>query len=204
MTRIRKLHLHQRDNTTAEQHARAMLTALGIACDREQTLDTPRRLVAALNELTAGIELDPARHLARTFPGEAPTKDQGMVTVVGIPLVSLCEHHMLPFVGTAAVAYLPVDRIVGLSKIARMVAEYAARPQVQERLGWQIVEAIVSRLDTLGAACVLRSRHCCMTLRGACATSGEMVTSHLTGLFKDDAAARGEFLTLAHQATPAA
>lgn len=181
----------------ATVHARALLEALGVDCDTEDTLDTPARFVRAMLELTAGLREDPARHLSRTFP--APTADPGMVVVTGVPFVSLCEHHLLAFTGTAAVAYLPSPgaRIVGLSKLARVAQEYAARPQVQERLGDQIVTAIATHLDTLGAACILRATHSCMTLRGARATGAVMVTSHLTGRFRDDPAARGEFLQLA-------
>src|SRR5205807_5162993 len=111
----------------------------------------------ALAELTSGLALDPARHLAVTFP--PPSDDPPMVVVPGIPIVSVCEHHMLPFTGTATVAYLPAGRIVGLSKLARVAQEYAARPQVQERLGDQIVVTIDRHLDTLGAACQIRAVH---------------------------------------------
>jgi len=110
-----------------------------------------------------------------------------------------CEHHLLPFTGTATIGYLPEPgaRIVGLSKLARVTQEYAARPQVQERLGDQIVTAITSNLDTLGAGCILRAVHTCMTLRGARAAGAAMVTSHLTGRFRTDKAARDEFMILA-------
>jgi GTP cyclohydrolase I len=179
-----------------EALARALLESLGLP-ETEATKDTPRRLVAALVELTAGLRTDPDRHLLVTFPPESP--DPGMILVAGVPFVSLCEHHMLPFTGTATVAYLPAPgaRIVGLSKLARVVSEYAARPQIQERLGDQIVRAITGNLDTLGAACMIRAAHSCLTLRGAKAVGAEMVTSHLAGRFRDDPSARGEFLALA-------
>jgi GTP cyclohydrolase IA len=179
----------------ATVHARRMMTALGIDVDDEVTEKTPARFVKALLELTSGARLEPDRHFKVTFP--APSDDSGMVLVPGIPFVSICEHHLLTFTGTATVAYLPSGRIVGLSKIARVVQEYAARPQVQERLGNQIVTAINENLDTLGAACMLRAVHSCMTLRGAKAVGAAMVTSHLTGLFRTDPAARSEFLELA-------
>jgi len=119
--------------------------------------------------------------------------------LVGGHLSHNCEHHLLPFTGTATIGYLPEPgaRIVGLSKLARVTQEYAARPQVQERLGDQIVTAITSNLDTLGAGCVLRAVHTCMTLRGARAAGAAMVTSHLTGRFRTDKAARDEFMVLA-------
>jgi GTP cyclohydrolase I len=152
-------------------------------------------MVGALLEMTGGLLLDPARHLTRTFP--PPSDDPPMVVVPGIPIESVCEHHMLPFAGTATIAYLPAGRIVGLSKLARVAQEYAARPQVQERLGDQIVAAIDEHLDTKGSACMIRAVHTCMTLRGARAAGAAMVTSHLTGQFRNDKAARSEFLTLA-------
>lgn len=180
----------------AEQHARALIEALDIP-ETESTKDTPRRLVAALAEMTAGLHVDPARHLAVTFPPESP--DPGMIVVTGISFCSVCEHHMLPFTGTATVGYLPAPRarIVGLSKLARLVTDFAARPQIQERLGDQITTALTGNLDTLGAACLIRASHTCMTLRGARSANSTMVTSHLAGRFRDDPTVRGEFLTLA-------
>lgn len=178
-------------------HARAMLRELGLPCDDEETGATPARFVRAMLEFTSGLHVDPDRHFATTFP--APPGDPGMVVVPRVPFVSICEHHLLAFTGTANVAYLPAPggRIVGLSKLARVVQEYAARPQVQERLGQQVVSAIDGNLQTRGAACMITAVHSCMTLRGAKAVGAAMVTSHLTGLFKTDAAARDEFLRLA-------
>lgn len=188
---------HDDDSDPAVGHARQLLAHLGVLDGGESTADTPARFVRALRELTRGVHTDPARHLARTFPPESD--DPGMIVVPGVRFVSVCEHHLLPFAGTATVGYLPTPgaRIVGLSKLARIVQEYAARPQVQERLGQQIVAALTGRLDTLGAGCVIRSEHSCMTLRGARATGACMVTSHLAGAFRDDPTARAEFLALA-------
>jgi GTP cyclohydrolase IA len=178
----------------AAAHARAMLNALGMACEDESTKDTPERFVRALDEMTRGRWLDPCRHLAVTFPAQSARP--GMITVTGIPFVAVCEHHLLPFEGRAAVAYIPAEgaRIVGLSKLARLVAEYAARPQVQERLSAQVVDAITEALDVVGAACLIQSGHCCMTLRGARAHSSGMVTSQYTGVFAADPALRAEFV----------
>ena len=187
--------LEQAAQHPATAHARAMMSELGIDVDAEGTTATPARFVRALLELTHGARADPDRHFAVTFP--APSPDPPMVVVPGVPFTSLCEHHLLAFTGTATIGYLPAGRIVGLSKLARVAQEYAARPQVQERLGDQIVEAITRNLDTRGAACVLRSVHSCMTLRGARAAGAEMVTSHLAGAFRDDPAARAEFLQFA-------
>lgn len=181
----------------AAGHARAMLAALGIACDDESTAATPERFVRALAEMTAGRLVDPDRHLLVTFPPESPAP--GLIVVTGIPFQSVCEHHLLPFSGRAAVAYLPApgSRIVGLSKLARVVQEYAARPQVQERLCTQVVGAVTSRLRTDGAACLIRSVHSCMTVRGARAHGGEMVTTQYAGVFERDAGLRAEFLAMA-------
>jgi GTP cyclohydrolase I len=184
------------DLTQAARHARAMLACLGIACDDEHTIRTPERFVRAMAEMTAGRHRDPRRYLDVTFPAE-PT-DPGMIVVPGIRFVSLCQHHLLPWVGTAAVAYIPAPgaRIVGLSKLARMTKEFAARPQVQERLGQQIVHAIDTKLSVIGAACVIRGSHSCMSLRGARAQGAYMVTTHMLGVFHDDPAVRAEFLSL--------
>lgn len=184
------------DVEAATQHARNMLRCLGIPCEEDGTQETPGRLVRALAELTGGTRLDPDRHFARTFP--PPSDNPGMIIVPGIAFTSVCEHHLLAFTGTADVAYVPARgaRVVGLSKLARVVQEYAARPQMQERLGDQVVKAIGDNLDTVGAACVIRSQHSCLTLRGARAAGAGMVTSHLRGAFRDDAAMRGEFLEL--------
>ena len=181
-----------RDLTTITAHTRALLLALGVDPTRLQTADTPHRWARALIELTRGLTVDPTRHLRVTFPPESDTP--GLIAVAGIRFCSLCEHHMLPFAGTATVAYLPAPGapIVGLSKLARLVGDYATRPQVQERLGEQIVTAITTRLDTQGAGCLIRSAHTCMTSRGVHAHDAVMVTSHLTGLLDTDERLRAE------------
>jgi GTP cyclohydrolase I len=158
------------DPTTGEYAvdvARTLFTALGIRCDDELTRHTPRRFVQAILDLTSGIAVDPDRHLSVTFP---PAQgDPVVICVVQIPFTSLCEHHLLPFIGHAAIAYLPAPQtlIVHLSKLARLLCEDAARPQVQEQPGNQVVAAITTHLDTQRAACELRATHACTTLRGA-------------------------------------
>ncbi len=186
----------------AASYARRMLQVLGMPCEDPSTVDTPHRFVRAVRELTEGARTNPDRHFSRTFP--APSADPGMIMVPGIPFTSICEHHLLAFTGTMIVAYLPAPGapIVGLSKLARVAREYAARPQMQERLGDQITAAITGNLHTLGAACLIHSVHSCMTLRGARATGAAMVTSHLTGRFRD-AEVRAEFLALATAYLPA-
>jgi GTP cyclohydrolase I len=164
----------------------------------ETTRETGLRWATALIEMTAGLRDDPSRWLERTFPPEAD--DPGMVIVPGIEFASLCEHHMLPFTGTIVVGYVPHQggQIVGLSKIPRMVLGYAARPQVQERLGNQIIGAIMSSGIAEGAGAIIRSVHTCMTARGVRAHGASMTTSHLAGVFKDNTQTRSEFLALTH------
>ena len=175
-----------------------VLDRLGLEADLNPGMDdTPRRWAQALTEMTSGVDEDPARWLARTFPAEG--QDPGMVVVPGITFSSLCEHHMMPFAGTAVVGYLPKQggQIVGLSKIPRMVLGYAARPQVQERLGQQIVDALMEAGIAAGAGCILDSVHTCMVARGVRAHGASMRTSHLVGQFRDHHPTRQEFFTLA-------
>lgn len=174
----------------AAKHAAAMLAELGIAGVDEQTA---MRMVRALDELAAGRWVDPLRHLAVNFPPVA--RQPGLVVVTDIPFTSLCEHHILPFTGVATVAYLPAPGapIIGLSKLARMVVDYAARPQVQERLTDQVATALAERRGSWGAACAIRAVHACMALRGARtgARVGMVTTTYLGEL--DTAPWRGDF-----------
>jgi GTP cyclohydrolase IA len=185
------------DDFAAVAAAAALMDALGLERRTVGTAETPRRFAGALRELTEATHADPSDVLERTFPPEVAGDDPGMVAVVDIPFVSVCEHHLLPFTGTATVAYLPSPgaELVGLSKIPRLVLALARRPQVQERLGAQIVESLCSRLRVDGAAAVLKAQHSCMALRGVRADA-HMITSHLRGAFKDDPAVRAEFLAL--------
>lgn len=188
------------DVADAEDGVALLLQYLGYDHTTEGMRDTPARVVRAFEELTRGQHLDPTRHLKRTFPAEGTDHDE-MIAVVGIDYVAVCEHHLLPFPGTATVAYMPAPGapVVGLSKLARVVDEYASRLTMQERITRQVTEALDTHLDTMGAACVLRSRHACMGIRGIRKPDAEMVTSSLTGVFRDNPAARSELLTLAHQ-----
>jgi GTP cyclohydrolase I len=158
----------------------------------ESMRDTPTRMLRALEDMTSGYEQDPREILRTDFESEG--YDQ-VIVVRGIPFASLCEHHVLPFTGTADVAYLPGDRIVGLSKIPRLVECFARRLQVQERLTRDIAGALQEHLDPRGVMVVLRGTHSCMALRGVRST-GEMVTSDVRGLFRTDDAARAEALML--------
>jgi GTP cyclohydrolase I len=158
--------------------------------------DTPDRVQRALWEMTSGYDEDPAALLTRQFV-DVERADE-MIALVGIGFVSLCEHHMMPFTGTASVAYVPADgaAIVGLSKLARLVDVYARRLQVQERLTRQVTDALDEHLDTIGSACVVRASHTCMTARGVRKGGADMVTSSVTGVFRDNPAARAEFMAL--------
>jgi GTP cyclohydrolase I len=178
---------------SAEFGVRKLLEAMGDDPDREGLTDTPARVVRAMREMTAGLLLDPADVLGTTFD----VQSDEMVVVTGIEFVSLCEHHLLPFTGTAAIGYLPDQRVVGLSKLARLVDLYARRPQVQERMTRQITDALDAHLPSKGSACVLRATHSCMSCRGVRKVA-RMVTSSLTGAFRAEPETRGEFLSLAH------
>ena len=177
-----------------ERAVREILIAVGEDPDREGLLKTPNRVARAYGELMAGLQEDPKRHLKTVF---TETYDE-VVLLRDIEFHSLCEHHLLPFTGRAHVAYLPQGKVVGLSKLARLVEGFARRPQVQERLTTQIADAIMEELSPTGAACVIEATHTCMTIRGAKKHGSSMVTSALRGVFKEDARSRAEILTLMH------
>lgn len=175
-----------------ERAVREILFAVGENPDREGLKKTPSRVARAYQELMAGLRDDPRRHLRTIFHESY----QEIVLLRDIEFHSLCEHHLLPFTGRAHVAYLPDGRIVGLSKLARVVEEYARRPQVQERLTTQVVDAIMDELNPIGAACVIEAVHTCMTIRGVRKHGSVMVTSELRGIFKENPASRAEILSL--------
>ena len=179
---------HQIDRAT--DAAAAMLRALGLPIDDEDMAETPRRLVQAYAEL-----LSPEPFEMTTFPNSEGYDE--MVLVRDIPVRSLCEHHLLPFVGVAHVGYLPADRIVGLSKLARTVDHFARRVQTQERLTMQIANLLEEQLNPRGVGVLLIAEHSCMTLRGARAPGSATTTSSLRGHRRANAAARAEFLALA-------
>lgn len=185
----------QMHEVLAQAGIRALLALVGDDPDREGLLDTPARVVKAYREL-CGAPGDPETLLSKVFQIE----DADSVVAVGpIEFVSVCEHHLLPFTGTAWIAYIPAaDKVVGLSKLPRLLQHYAARPQVQERLGAQVTAAMDKYLDAKGSACVIKSSHSCMALRGVKVSGAQMVTSSLTGAFRDDPRTRAEFLALTH------
>lgn len=181
----------------AEAAVRTLLAWAGEDPTREGLVETPARVARAYEELFAGYAMDPETILAKTFH-EVEGYDE-MVTVRDIRLESHCEHHMVPFIGWAHVAYLPRQRVVGLSKIARVVEAFAKRFQVQERLTVQIADAIDRVLAPRGVAVVVEAEHFCMTTRGIRKPGALTVTSRMLGAFRDDASTRREFLAMIGQ-----
>ena len=178
----------------AEAAVRTLIAYAGDDPAREGLVDTPRRVVAAYDELFGGYHADPVDVLDRTF-SEIGTYDD-LVLVRDIPFYSHCEHHVMPFVGRAHVAYLPVERVVGLSKIARLIDVYARRMQTQEHLNSQIITAIDEVLKPRGVAVMLEAEHTCMSLRGVEKPGSKTITSQFTGLFRDDPSEQMRFITL--------
>ena len=179
------------DLVAAERAAGEFLRALGVATDDEHLRATPGRMARAYAELFTTPEFD-----LTTFPNDEDYDE--LVLARSIPLRSVCEHHLLPFVGVAHVGYLPRERILGLSKLARIVGHFAARPQVQERLTKQVAGWLQENLDPAGVGVVIEAEHTCMTVRGVRAAGSTTVTSALLGSLRDDARSRQEFFALAH------
>ncbi len=183
------------DKPRVEAAVRELLIAIGEDPDRPGLVGTPDRVARACEELFGGLSDEPARHLRKQFHEEG---NEELVVVRDIPFHSMCEHHLLPFIGRAHVAYIPRDgRITGLSKIARCVAGYAARPQLQERLTGQIADAMLAELDPKGVLVVIEAEHTCMTMRGIRAAGATTVTSAVRGILRDEAS-RKEALSLLH------
>ena len=178
----------------AEAAVRTLIEWAGDDPDREGLLDTPARVARSYRELFAGYEVEPRAYLERTFE-EVGGYDQ-LVVLKDIRFVSFCEHHMLPVVGVAHVGYLPTDRVVGISKLARVVRGYARRLQIQEKLTSQIATAIEEVLRPQGVGVVIEAEHSCMTLRGVDVPGASLTTSALLGVVRDDARTREEFLRL--------
>lgn len=168
----------------------------------EGTQETPKRVSKMWDELLSGYDKDPQEILSKQFDVEGAEADDcggtanGIVVVKDIQFFSQCEHHLLPFYGKVSVAYLPRDKVVGLSKMGRLVECYARRLQVQERLTRQIIDDIIKYLDPLGAMVVVEAEHMCMTMRGIQKPGSKTVTSRLYGTFKESAAARAEVLEM--------
>jgi GTP cyclohydrolase IA len=180
------------DIARIEKAIREILLAVGEDPDREGLHKTPNRVARAYGELLSGLHDDPRRHLRTVFN----ERYDEVVLLRNIEFHSLCEHHLLPFTGRAHVAYLPDGKVVGLSKLARLVDGFARRPQVQERLTTQIADALMEELNPMGAACVIEATHTCMTMRGAMKPGSTMVTSALRGIFRENPSSRNEILSL--------
>ena len=180
--------------TEAEAAVRTLLRWAGDDPEREGLLDTPARVARSYRELFAGYEVDPRDYLERTFE-EVGGYDE-LVVLKDIRFVSFCEHHMLPVVGRAHVGYLPTDRVVGISKLARVVHGFARRLQIQEKMTSEIANAIQEVLRPQGVGVVIEAVHSCMTLRGVNTAGASLSTSCLMGVVRDDARTREEFLRL--------
>jgi GTP cyclohydrolase IA len=187
---LRVVHGHPSvDLAAAERAAGALLTALGVPLDSESLRATPGRMARAYAELFA-----PRPFELTTFPNDEGYDE--LVLARSIPVHSVCEHHLLPFLGVAHVGYLPGERILGLSKLARVVEMFARRPQVQERLTKQVADWLQTNLAPRGVGVVVEAEHLCMTMRGVRASGATTVTSAVHGLLRDDARSRAEFFAL--------
>jgi GTP cyclohydrolase IA len=175
-----------------ERAVREILLAVGEDPEREGLLRTPERVAKSLEELFSGLREDPRRHLKVTFDEQ----HREMVVLRDIPFASACEHHLLPFTGKAHIGYIPEGRVVGLSKLARLVEGYARRPQVQERLTSEIANAIMEELHPDGCGVVIEAVHTCMTIRGVQKPGAVMITSAMRGGFRRRPETRSEFLSI--------
>ena len=191
-TRIMKTKKTAVTQTEAEDAVRTLLRWAGDDPSREGLLDTPKRVATAYRDWFSGYTVDPAEYLGRTFE-EVAGYDE-MIVLRDIPFESFCEHHMAPIIGRAHVGYLPTDKVVGISKLARVVDAYARRLQVQEKLTAQIANCIAHVLKPRGVGVVIDASHQCMTTRGVHKRGVSMVTSQMLGSFREDARTRAEFL----------
>lgn len=161
--------------------------------DREGLEGTPKRIVSSWKEIYKGYRIEP-KNIFKTF--DVPDGYDQMILLRDIEFYSVCEHHMLPFFGKAHIAYIPKGRVVGISKLARLLEAFSRRLQIQERIGQQITSALMTHLDPKGAACILNAQHLCMTMRGVGKQHSQMLTASLTGVFKLDPSARSELYKL--------
>ena len=171
---------------------REILLAIGEDPDRADLVETPGRVARMYAEVFSGLRADPARHLRKVFQGQYDE----LVLVRDISFDSMCEHHLLPFMGVAHVGYLPNGKVAGLSKLARVVEEISRRPQVQERMTHQIADLLNDELDAKGVVVVLEATHTCMTIRGVRKPGSLTITSSVRGLFKTNQSSRAEVMAL--------
>ena len=181
------------DKPRIEAAVRELLAAIGEDPDREGLKETPRRVANMYEEIFGGLQEDPTKHLKIFHEG----RNEELVTVRDIPLYSMCEHHLLPFTGVAHIAYIPREgRVLGLSKLARIVNSFARRPQLQERLTEQVADFLDKELQPLGVAVIIEAEHLCMTMRGVRAAGAKTQTSALRGVIRSDVRTRAETLSL--------
>ena len=181
------------DKARIEAAVRELLIAIGEDPDREGLVETPNRVARMYEEIYAGLEEDPKKHL-KIFNED---NNDEMVIVRDIPLYSICEHHLIPFIGKDHIAYIPGNgKVIGLSKLARIVNCFAKRPQLQERLTSQVADFLDENLEPQGVAVVVEAEHLCMTMRGARASGSQTRTSAMRGIMRSDARTRAEALSL--------
>lgn len=182
----------------AVKHIQGYIEALGLDPNDEHLADTPRRVVdSRVNELFAGLDTNPRDHLETTFEDVGQYEgDAGWVIETGIRVQSMCAHHLLPFHGEAHVGYIPRDKVVGLSKLVRVIDGYGRRPQVQERLTNQVASAIFEKLEPVAVAVVIEAEHECMTLRGVRDPGTTTITSSVRGQARTNPSVKSEFLSL--------
>jgi GTP cyclohydrolase I len=178
-----------------EKAVKEILLAIGEDTDREGLRETPVRVARMYKELFSGMRENPQKHIKSVFS----EKCEEIVLLKDIPFYSTCEHHLMPFIGSAHVAYLPREKVLGVSKIARIVDSFAKRLQIQERLTSQVADFIMDNLQPQGVAVVMEASHSCVTIRGVQKPGSVMVTSALRGIFKKDIRSRNEVLSLMHK-----
>ena len=183
---------HTVDHARIERAVREILSAVGEDPDREGLLDTPARVARMYAEMFSGLHLDPKVHLQKAFT----EKYDEIVLVRDIAFNSICEHHLLPFMGHAHIGYLPDGRVLGLSKLARLVEVVSHRPQVQERMTEHIADLLVDDLGAKGVAVVVEASHTCMTIRGVRKPGSLCVTSAMKGIFRSNVSSRAEVMSL--------
>ena len=184
------VHASEIDQERIAAAVREILFAIGEDPDRDGLLETPNRVARMYAEICAGLHQEPSEHLATMFEAD----HDEMVMVRDIPMYSLCEHHLIPFIGKAHVAYIPnrSGNVIGLSKVARLVDGFAKRPQVQERLTRQVADALEEHLQPRGVLVVMEAEHLCMSMRGVRKAGSSTVTSSVTGIFRANVATRAE------------
>jgi GTP cyclohydrolase IA len=180
------------DHERIRRAVREILAAVGENPDREGLIDTPARVARMYAEVFGGLREDPSIHLKKTFA----QKHEDMVLVKDIEFASMCEHHLLPFIGKAHIGYLPAERVVGLSKLARVVDSIARRPQVQEKMTEDLADLIMTHLKPRGIGVIIEASHSCMTIRGVKKPGAMTITSAVRGGFREHPATREELLSL--------